>query len=117
MLQTKTLELYAGIPVANYAVSLEWYQRLLGAPPTFVATEIEAGWVLAEQRTVYIEQRPEHAGHAMQTIIVDDLNSVIAQIAERGIDFVEQETYENGWRKVIYRDPDGNEFGVGGAPA
>jgi len=26
------------------------------------------------------------------------------------------ETYDNGVRKVIYRDPDGNEIGFGGFP-
>jgi hypothetical protein len=26
------------------------------------------------------------------------------------------ETYEDGLRKVIYRDPDGNEIGFGGSP-
>ena len=28
----------------------------------------------------------------------------------------ERETYSNGVRKVLYRDPDGNELGFGGAP-
>ena len=28
-----------------------------------------------------------------------------------------RETYENGVRKVTYRDPDGNEIGFGGGPA
>ena len=36
--------------------------------------------------------------------------------ASRGIDPQTQETYENGVRKTIYRDPDGNELGFGGAP-
>ena len=34
----------------------------------------------------------------------------------RGIEPASQETYGNGVRKVIYRDPDGNEIGFGGAP-
>jgi hypothetical protein len=29
---------------------------------------------------------------------------------------VTRETYENGVRKMTYRDPDGNEVGLGGAP-
>ena len=37
-------------------------------------------------------------------------------IAGRGIEPAERETYENGVRKVTYRDPDGNEIGFGGAP-
>jgi hypothetical protein len=37
-------------------------------------------------------------------------------VAQRGINPEISETYENGVRKVIYRDPDGNEVAVGGAP-
>ena len=38
-------------------------------------------------------------------------------ISARGIEPDERETYENGVRKVTYRDPDGNEIGFGGGPA
>lgn len=116
MAHPTNLDLYAGIPVADYAAALQWYERLLGSPPTFLATDTEAVWILAEHRSVYVEQRPEHAGHAMLTIMVDDLDRLVAQIAERGLDPVEQETYSEGVRKVIYRDPDGNEFGFGSVP-
>jgi hypothetical protein len=40
----------------------------------------------------------------------------VAEIAARGLEPDERETYSNGVRKVIYRDPDGNEVGLGGAP-
>jgi predicted enzyme related to lactoylglutathione lyase len=116
MMQSTNLELYAGIPVSDYPSALAWYTRLFGSPPTFVATETEAGWVLAEHRTVYIVQIPERAGHAINTIIVADLDALVAQIAGRGIEPVLSESYANGWRKVTYRDSDGNEFGIGGAP-
>jgi predicted enzyme related to lactoylglutathione lyase len=110
------LDLYAGIPVTEYAAALKWYERLLGSPPTFVASDTEAVWELAEHRSVFIEQRPERAGHAMHTIFVDDLDALVAQIAERGLDPAERETYSNGVCKATYRDPDGNEIGFGGAP-
>ena len=74
-------------------------------------------WELAEHRFLYIDERPEHAGHAMLTLFVDDLDALVAQIAERGLDPAERETYANGVRKITYRDPDGNEIGFGGAPA
>ncbi|MFF3437852.1 VOC family protein [Streptosporangium sp. NPDC002721] len=110
------LDLYAGIPVTEYATALKWYEQLLGSPPTFVASDTEAVWELAEHRSVFIEQRPEHAGHAMHTIFVDDFDALVARIAERGLEPVERETYSNGVRKATYRDPDGNEIGFGGAP-
>ena len=115
MIQT-SLDLFAGIPVADYAAALEWYERLLGSPPAFIPNDSEAVWELAEHRYVYIEHKPEHAGHAMNTIFVDDLDTLLAQITERGLDPVQRETYSNGVRKITYRDFDGNEIGFGGAP-
>ena len=110
------LYLFAGIPVNDYAAALAWYQQVFGSPPAFFPSDTEAVWELAEHRSVYIEQRPEHAGHTMLTIIVDDLDARVAQIADRGLEPTKRETYENGVRKITYRDPDGNEFGFGGVP-
>jgi predicted enzyme related to lactoylglutathione lyase len=110
------LDLYAGIPVNDYPAALAWYERLLGSPPTFVASDTEAVWELAEHRSVVIEQLPQHAGHALHTIFVDDLDALVARIADRGIETSKRETYSNGVRKATYRDPDGNEIGFGGAP-
>lgn len=111
-----SLDLFAGIPVSDYERALTWYQRLLGSEPSFIPNETEAVWELAEHRYVYIEVRPESAGRAHQTIFVDDLDSWVREISGRGIEPAERETYDNGVRKTTYRDPDGNEFGIGGAP-
>ncbi len=40
----------------------------------------------------------------------------MAAIAARGLEPDEHEKYSNGVRKAVYRDPDGNELGFGGAP-
>lgn len=111
------LDLFAGIPVTDFAVALDWYQQLFGAPPTFFATETEAVWELAEHRWVYIEQRPERAGHAMHTILVANLDAHVAQLAERGLAPTTRETYDEVVRKAIFVDRDGNEFGFGGSPS
>ena len=52
----------------------------------------------------------------MHTRFVEDLDTLVVQIAGRGLDPAEQETYSNGVRKTTYRDADGNEIGFGGAP-
>jgi len=117
MLQTKTLDLFAGIPVSDYPAALKWYEMLLGAPPSFFPNDTEAVWELAGHRYLYIVSMPEHAGHARLTLFVADLDPLLEQIAARGLDPAEQETYENGVRKITYRDSDGNEIGFGGAPA
>ena len=116
MIQTTTLDLFAGIPVADYAAALQWYERLLGAPPTFFPHDTEAVWELAEHRYLYIVRQPEHAGHARHTLFVADLDALVTRIADRGLDPMTQDTYANGARKTTYRDPDGNEIGFGGAP-
>jgi hypothetical protein len=53
----------------------------------------------------------------MHTLFVGDFDARISQIAERGLEPAERETYANGVRKATFRDPDGNEIGFGGAPA
>jgi predicted enzyme related to lactoylglutathione lyase len=114
MIHTTNLDLFGGIPVTNYATVLEWYERLLGSPASFFPTDTEAVWELAEHRYLFIVQQPKHAGHAMHTLFVNNLDALIAQITERGLDPVKQETYANGVRKISYRDPDGNEISFGG---
>jgi hypothetical protein len=37
MIHTTSVDLFAGIPVADYTAALEWYKRLLGSEPTFLA--------------------------------------------------------------------------------
>jgi catechol 2,3-dioxygenase-like lactoylglutathione lyase family enzyme len=111
-----TLDLFAGIPVSDYAIALKWYEQLLGSPPAFSPNDTESVWELAEHRYVYVEHLPEHAGHAMHTLFVDDLDTRVEQITDRGLEPAKRETYENGVRKITYRDPDGNEIGFGGGP-
>jgi catechol 2,3-dioxygenase-like lactoylglutathione lyase family enzyme len=108
--------LFAGIAVSDFAAALAWYERLLGAPPSSFPHDTEAVWELAEHRLVYIVQRPEHAGHAMHTVIVEDLDTLVTGIAQRGLEPAARETYPNGVRKITYVDPDGNEVGFGGVP-
>lgn len=110
------IDLFAGIPVADYAAALEWYQRLFGSQPSFLPNDIEAVWEIAEHRFVFIEQKPDRAGNARHLIFVDDLDLLVGDIAERGLDPAERETLPNGVRKAAYRDRDGNEVGFGGAP-
>lgn len=115
MIQTKRLDLFAGIAVADYGSALKWYERLLGSPPAFFPHDTEAVWEVAEYRYVYIVQQPEHAGHARVTLFLADLETVVSQIADRGLEPVERESYPNGVQKITYRDSDANEISFGGS--
>ncbi|HEX5205593.1 VOC family protein [Paractinoplanes rhizophilus] len=112
-----TVDLFAGIAVSDFAAALTWYEQLLGAPPAFFPNDIEAVWEIAEHRYLYVELRPERAGHALHTVFVDDFDERTAAIAGRGLTPAKEETYDNGVRKATYADPDGNEIGLGGGPA
>ncbi|SFO71567.1 hypothetical protein SAMN05660464_0708 [Geodermatophilus dictyosporus] len=110
------VELFAGIPVSDHGRVLAWYEPLLGAAPAIRPDDVEAVWELGGHRCVYTDLRPAHAGHAMHTLFVDDLDAWGAGIAAPRIEPAERETYADGVRKVTYRDPDGDEIGFGGAP-
>jgi catechol 2,3-dioxygenase-like lactoylglutathione lyase family enzyme len=109
------LHLFAGLRVRDFAAARAWYERLLGEP-TFFPHATEAVWTVADDRSVYVVEAAEHAGNGVVTIFVDDLDARVAEIAARGLEPAERETYSNGVRKVVYRDPDGNEVGLGGPP-
>jgi len=113
----QTVHLFAGIPVKDFTESLTWYERLLGFPPSMFPHDREAVWELADHRMVYIVQRPERAGNALHTVMVDDLDSRVGKISQRGLEPVSLETYSNGVRKITYVDPDGNEIAFGAVPA
>lgn len=108
------LYLFAGMCVSDYDRARAWYEKLLGAPPTFLPNDVEAVWDVAEGRSVYIAVKPEHAGHSLTTLFVDNLDEWVEEISARGLEPVRCEQYDNGVRKAVYHDPDGNEFGIGG---
>ena len=105
--------IFAGIPVNDFQLALEWYKRLLGADPAFYPQDIEAVWQLAEDRYVYIIQDADRAGRAVCMIWVDDPISEVARIADQGLEPVDVEKHDRVW-KYVFHDADGNVTGIGG---
>jgi catechol 2,3-dioxygenase-like lactoylglutathione lyase family enzyme len=110
-----SVHLFAGLRVRDFQAARGWYERLLGKPTSFPHAT-EAVWTLAEDRSVYVVEHADGAGNGVVTLFLDDLDARIAAIAGRGLEPDALETYANGVRKAVYRDPDGNELGLGGAP-
>jgi catechol 2,3-dioxygenase-like lactoylglutathione lyase family enzyme len=108
------MDLFAGMRVGDVEAARAWYERLLGREPSFLPNESEAVWELAENRFVYILEDRDGAGRGLVTFFVDDLDDAVADIASRGIEPDERETYPGKARKATYHDPDGNEIGFGG---
>ena len=110
------VDLFVGLPVSDYECALTWYERLLGSEPAFLPNATEAVWELAEHRYLYIEELPGRAGGVLLTVFVDDLDERVGGIGAGGIEPASGERYGIGVRRVVYRDPDGNEIGFGGGP-
>jgi hypothetical protein len=101
--------------VRDFHAERPWYAQLLGEM-TFFPHATEAVWTLADSRSVSVVEHADGAGNSVVTIFLDDLDAHVAAIAAHGLEPDDRETYSNGVRKVLYRDPDGNELGFGGAP-
>ena len=110
-----SLDLFAGVPVSDFTRALVWWESLFGTEPAFFPHDTEAVWEVAEHRYVYVVEDADRAGNAVITLFVDDVRQRVADLAERGLAPVDDETYDNGVRKVTYRDDDGNWIGFGGA--
>lgn len=108
--------IFAGIPVNDYDVAVEWYTRLLRSEPTFYPNDTEAVWQLADDCHVYIIQAPHRAGGGVNMIWVDDPKSVVSERAAQGIQQLDVEKHDGVW-KYVFNDADGNEIGIGGEMA
>ncbi|WDZ83814.1 VOC family protein [Micromonospora cathayae] len=110
-------DLFAGVPVADFDRALTWYRTFLGGEPSFHPHDTEAVWAVGAHSYVYIERRPDRAGHAMLMIMAADLDATVAGLTRRGLEPDRVEEYGGGMRKVVYADPDGNEISYGGVSA
>jgi hypothetical protein len=109
-------DLFAGFSVTDFDRAVAWHHRLWGDVEAFQPHDTELVWTLGEGRYVYVELQPEGAGGAQMTVFVDDYDGFVRAAAARGVEPDSEENYGNGVRKATYRDPDGNEIGIGGAP-
>jgi predicted enzyme related to lactoylglutathione lyase len=71
--------------------------------------ENEAVWRVAQTGSIYIVGDPDHAGRALLTLAVDDLDELVAGLADRGITGV-IDSVPGAGRTVAVTDPDGNRI-------
>lgn len=105
--------LFAGVAVADYNEALTWYERLLGRPPDVIVQEHEAMWQVAETGWIYVVGDLTRAGNALLTLLVDDLEDQIAELAARGLATGAIDTVPGVVRKMVLIDPEGNRITVG----
>jgi catechol 2,3-dioxygenase-like lactoylglutathione lyase family enzyme len=104
-------ELFAGVPVSDLDVSVDWYTRFFGRPPN-VRVGDEVLWEIVEHATVFIEPDAAHAGTGRITLAVAGLDALLERLTAQRIEHEPIETYSNGVRHVKIPDPDGNSIAL-----
>jgi catechol 2,3-dioxygenase-like lactoylglutathione lyase family enzyme len=107
--------LFAGVPVSDLEVGIDWYTRFFGRPPDFRAGD-ELLWEIDEHATLFIEPNAAQAGAGRITLAVIGLNALLEGLTARGIGHEAIETYSNGVRHVNVPDPDGNAIAFAEPP-
>lgn len=100
---------FAGLVVSHRDQAADWYARLFGRPADILPNDAEAAWQLSESASLYLLADPARAGRGVFTVIVDDLDAVVAEITARGLSLGPTEHVGTAGRKCVVTDPDGNE--------
>ena len=70
-------------------------------------------WQVAETGWIYVVGNTRRAGHALLTLLVDDLEDQVAELAERGLATGAIDTVPGVVRKAVIIDPEGNMITFG----
>jgi catechol 2,3-dioxygenase-like lactoylglutathione lyase family enzyme len=108
-------DLFAGVPVSDLDVSIDWYTRFFGRPADMRVGD-EVLWEIDEHATLFIEPNPAQAGGGRITLAVAGLEALLERLAAEGIEHEPIETYSNGVRHVNVPDPDGNSIAFAEPP-
>ena len=107
--------LFAGVPVSDLDVSIEWYTRFFGRPPDSRVGE-EVLWEIDEHAWLFIEPGADRAGAGRITLAVTGLDVLLDRLGAQRIEHEPVETYSNGVRHVDVPDPDGNAIALAEPP-
>jgi catechol 2,3-dioxygenase-like lactoylglutathione lyase family enzyme len=108
-------QLFAGVPVSDLEVSIDWYTRFFGRPPDRRVGD-EILWEIDERAWLFIEPNSGQAGAGRITFAVAGLEALLEHLAAERIEHEAIETYSNGVRHVNIPDPDGNAIAFAEPP-
>jgi len=97
------------LPVRDLDVSREFYERLLGVPPTNVPMPgILAEWRVTSNGWLQVSVDAERAGSAQANLAVDDLDAELAALRARGVEIDDIQHANKNVDLAPITDPDGN---------
>jgi hypothetical protein len=105
--------LFAGIPVVDRDVAVQWYTRFFGRPPELLPNDVEAAWRVTDSGWIYVIVDRERAGTALHTLLVDHLDAFLTALSERGIETGAIESLDGAVLRSHAVDPDGNRLNIG----
>ncbi|HEY6759889.1 MAG TPA: hypothetical protein VI318_10375 [Baekduia sp.] len=111
MREADVTNLFAGCPVRDLAVARPFYEALFGRAADLVPHTREVCWQVREGSWIYVVEDPERAGGGLVTVLVADLDALVAEWAARGVAPDVVEAVGPSGRKARIADPDGNELG------
>ena len=103
---------FAGVTVRDRAPIMGWHEQFFDRAPDMVPNDQEAVWRVTETAAVYVVVDPKRAGGGIVTMVVDDLEDVLAGLRSRGIAPPPVEVIGTAGRKATVRDPDGNAIAI-----
>lgn len=106
------VHVFAGLPVTDRAIAIDWYSRALGRPPGMLPNDQEAVWPMTETSSLYVVVDPPAAGRAVVTVVVDGLDDWLGALKRRGLDAGPLVEVSGAGRKSLLRDPDGNTLAL-----
>jgi catechol 2,3-dioxygenase-like lactoylglutathione lyase family enzyme len=98
---------FAGLPVADFASSYNWYVSLFGRDADMFPHDEEAVWRLNDSAAVYVVRERERAGSSLATFALADLDTYEKRFRDAGMS-LREEAAGQGPRRLIATDPDGN---------
>jgi predicted enzyme related to lactoylglutathione lyase len=104
---------FAGLPVADFEAAIEFYERFFGRPADLVPKDGDSAWQLAEPGWVYVVCDADRSGRGLLTILVDDLDAHVAELAGRGIETDAIERIPGVLARTVVTDPAGNTIQLG----
>jgi catechol 2,3-dioxygenase-like lactoylglutathione lyase family enzyme len=110
-------EFFAGLPVAGFDAAVAWYERLWGKAPNFFPEPGEAVWQITEHAWVYVVTDADRAGNGLITLLVDDLDDLVASLSARGIEVGPIQEMGPSVPGFALTDPEGNRITFGQPPA
>ena len=99
----------ASLAVKDLGTAIPWYEALLGRAADSSPMPTLAEWKFPGGGGLQVYHLPERAGEGSVTLVVSDIDDVVAHVGTLGID-TSQRTSGETVKTLMIADPDGNHI-------